>query len=73
MIATRFDDKGNEVECNDPHMDCDSFQCDKCGNEMAFNYFGENSWFYEEPPYNAKFNYCPECGCKVVKKDCEDL
>ena len=65
-FLTRFDEHDNEIETNDPSYDCGSFECSACGFEMMF---GEMGWFDEETPYKPHFNYCPNCGAKVVSPE----
>lgn len=63
VLATRYDDKGNEVDTEEPGAGCAAFCCSECGFAMLFGEF--DSWFDFEPPYTPRFNYCPNCGRKV--------
>lgn len=62
-----FDDSGIEIETNDPSEDCCAFECDICGYPMMFSSEGEQTNFEPDPPYTPYFNYCPNCGAKVMK------
>lgn len=66
---TRFDENDEEIETNDPAEDCGTFECSACGFEMMY---GELGWFDEEPPYKPNFNFCPECGARVVMEGQDD-
>lgn len=66
-FATRFDEKGEEVETYEPAEDCDSFSCSACGYEMRFDY--DIGWFDDYPPYKPYFKFCPNCGARVVSLD----
>ena len=50
-----------------PSDDCDCFTCSKCGQELAFDWSGEYSWFEPEYPYKPiSLKYCPGCRARVL-------
>lgn len=65
ITDTRFDENGEEIETGDPADNCDCFECSECGFPMMY---GDDGWFEMEPPYKARFNFCPNCGARVMSE-----
>lgn len=60
---TWLDDDGTEHDTGEPSDECGTFACSECGYDMMY---GDVGWFDLEPPHRPTFNYCPNCGAKVV-------
>lgn len=59
-------DGSGEVEGTEPAYGCDGFDCSECGYPMLSD--PDNGWFDAEDGYRPKFNFCPNCGARVVTK-----
>lgn len=65
LYRSFVDKNGNNIETNDPADACEFFECDKCGFAVPFGYI-DDTWFEPHYPYKARFNYCPNCGRKLI-------
>ena len=70
-MQVAFDENDEEIETGETDSDGCDYTCDACGFTMLG---GEEGWFDEAPgeyggwDYKARFNYCPNCGAKVVSE-----
>lgn len=71
--ATWFDDNGEELEDTslEDTANSENAYCSFCGYEMMT---GEEGWFdYERKEHGnlliPNFNYCPNCGARVVRDE----
>lgn len=67
VFETEWDEQDQELKIGRPSDDCDSFVCSECGNELAFDWGGDRSWFDPKPPYKPiGLKHCPGCGSRVL-------
>lgn len=72
VTNTAFDENDNEIETGEAHPDGCDYSCSNCGNMMLGG--DEGGWFDETEgeyggwDYKPRFNYCPNCGAKVIKE-----
>ena len=53
-------------DASEQDADSDAFGCTNCGHMMIYDH--EIGWFDDYPTYKPCFNYCPNCGSKVVSE-----
>lgn len=67
---TAFDENDEEIETGEACADVCDYSCDVCGYTMLGG--DEGGWFEETPGeyggwnYKPRFDYCPNCGARVV-------
>ena len=57
---------GEEVETELAHEENPGYDCDVCGYAMLPEWFEEEETVPGGWYYTPRFNYCPNCGAKVV-------
>lgn len=68
-LQVAFDENDEEIETGEADSDGCDYSCSSCGFTMLG---GEIGWFDETEgeyggwKYAPRFNYCPNCGAKVV-------